>query len=832
MEAHVGGAARAEPLNALVQIPDSHTLRALSARLLGEQLIVFPVRHHSPACAFHLSRLIRERRPSMILVEGPRSFDPLIPLLTDESARLPLAIYTYVVGRANRDEPPPRHSAYYPFCDYSPELVALRLARELSVPARFVDLDFAEQCQLEAQKDEVEARSLLNERHLERSAHLRLLAGRLGCRDHEELWEHLFECPGPSRELHEHVANVAAYCQLARYDWSEEELRRDGTLAREAEMAWHVRKSLRERVPGSGPVLAVVGGFHAVVLPHLVQQTGERPRISRSSFVEESSSLIRYSFDRLDRLNGYASGMTSPAWHQRLWERLSKLERIQGAHGPRMRQAAALDALFDIADALRENHQLSLPMPTLAAAYQHALSLAQLRHRSAPIREDVVDAVTSCFVKGDIQAEGPVIYGALQKVLTGAATGRVPAGAPKPPLLRDFEYRARRQRLKIEDTETRRAQLDIYRRPEHRLTSRLLHGLTFLGIPFAVRTAGPDFVRGTGLSRLQEHWEYSYSAATEAAIVEASVYGVTVPLAVADRFRVYLDKLVAGAEARDARAAVVLFAQGCTLGLHDHLPRVLAALRSAIAQDPAFHSVALATGNLGLLWESREPLEARDVAELMDVLRAAYERAIYLGWSVGVSGDKSLGTQVMQALTRLREVLVSPAGAQLDASLYWTMIERLAAEHDEPIIRGTGVGLLYSAGRISATDIASLLTGQFTGAREPQRAVGFLRGLLHAAREAAWQLAELLRALDVLLASWEEATFIEALPEMRLAFAELTPRETDRVGEAVAALHGEKRLGDLVNYDVGEARLKANIALSQTLLAVLQADGLDSWVRG
>lgn len=818
-------------MNAVAQAPDSETLRSLGARLLRDELIVFPVRHHSPACAFHLSRLIRERRPSLVLVEGPRSFDPMIALLTDESARLPLAIYTYAVGRAVGDELPPRHAGYYPFCDYSPELVALRLARELSIPARFIDLDFAEQCQIEAQQDEEETRSLLNERHLERSAHLRLLAGQLGCRDHEELWEHLFECHAPSQALSDHVANVAAYCQLARYDWSEDELRRDGTLAREAEMAWHIREALKARDSASGPILAVVGGFHAVVLPDLVEHGAERPKILRSSIAEESSALIRYSFDRLDRLNGYAAGMTSPAWHQRLWERLNKLERIQGAPGPKMRQGAALEALFDIAGVLREDHQVSLAMPTLAAAYQHALSLAQLRRRPAPVREDVVDAVTSCFVKGDIQAEGPVIYGALRKVMTGSVTGRVPAGAPKPPLLRDFEYRARRQRLKIDDAQPRRTQLDIYRRPEHRLTSRLLHGLAYLGVPFAVRTAGPDFVRGTGLNRLQEHWEYNYSAASEASIVEASIYGVTVPLAVADRFRAHLDKLEADAEARNARAAVALFAQGCTLGLHDHLPRVLAALRSAIAQDPGFQSVALATSSLGLLWESREPLEARDVPELTDVLRAAFERAVYLGWSVSTGGDKDAATEVMQALTRLREVVVSEAGAELDASMYWKMIERLAAEHGEPIIRGTSVGLLYSAGKVTASDLAMLIKGQFLGAREPQRAVGFLRGLLHASREAAWQSAELLEALDALLGSWEEATFIEALPDMRLAFAELTPRETDRVGETVAGLHGEKHLGDLVNYDVGETQLVANLNLSNTLLAILEADGLGSWAR-
>jgi hypothetical protein len=742
---------------------------------------------------------------------------------------MPLAVYTYAVGRPDGETPAPRHAAYYPFCDYSPELVALRAAAELAVPAHFIDLDYAAQCQLDRPRQDTEAVSLLNERHLERSAHLRLLAADLGCRDHEELWEHLFECSGTAVEPGEFVARIAAYCRLARHDYQQAELMRDGTLAREAEMAWHIREALAVRAAGSGPVLAVVGGFHAVVLAEQVRSAGERPHVRVDAFVEQNSALIRYSFDRLDRLNGYASGMTSPAWHQRLWERLLKLERIRGVQGVRERQAAVLDALFDIAATLREKHKLLLPMPALAAAYRQALTLAQLRRRPAPAREDVVDAVTSCFVQGDVAAEGPVIYAALHGILTGTVTGRVPAGAPKPPLLRDFEYRARRQRLKIDDASPRRVQLDIYRRPEHRLTSRLLHGLCYLGVAFAARTAGPDFVRGTGLNRLQEHWDYCFSAAVEASLVEASLYGVTVPLAVADRFQASLDKLAAGAEARDARAAVAFLAQGCTLGLHDHLPRVLGAVRHAIAADAEFDSVAHAAGSLGLLWESREPLEARDIADLPDVLRATYERAIYLGTESGAGRGGESERRIIEALIRLRELLGSAAGSGLDAELYWALIERLAGQSDAPGVRGAGVGLLYSAGRVGAAELAAVLTGQFTGASEPPRAVAFLRGLLRAAREAAWQQSELLRALDAMLAGWDEATFIDVLPELRLAFADLTPRETDRVGEAVASLHGAAHLGNLVNYDVGEVQLKANLALSQTLLAVLEADGLRGW---
>jgi len=93
----------------------------------------------------------------------------------------------------------------------------------------------------------------------------------------------------------------------------------DGTLQREAEMTWHIRQALSERSTDAGPVMVVVGGFHAVILSGLLKNPPDRPKISQTNFSDQASAVIRYRFDRLDRLNGYSSGMTSPAWHQYLW---------------------------------------------------------------------------------------------------------------------------------------------------------------------------------------------------------------------------------------------------------------------------------------------------------------------------------------------------------------------------------------------------------------------------------------------------------------------------------------------------------------------------------
>jgi hypothetical protein len=112
---------------------------------------------------------------------------------------------------------------------------------------------------------------------------------------------------------------------------------------------------------------------------------------------------------------------------------------------------------------------------------------------------------------------------------------------------------------------------------------------------------------------------------------------------------------------------------------------------------------------------------------------------------------------------------------------------------------------------------------------QAREAVAFLRGLMQTAREAAWQQPTLLGVLDGLLSNWDEASFIATLPELRLAFAEMTPKETDRIAEAVAQLHGAGDLGRLVRHDISDTEVQAHLALSQTLRDVLAADGLSGF---
>ncbi|WP_147525069.1 DUF5682 family protein [Cellulomonas timonensis] len=801
-------------------LPTGDDVRALSARLVSDDVVVIPVRHHSPACARAVTAAFERHAPSRVLIEGPRSFTGLVDLLCHPEARFPLAVYAWSRPAGRSTAPGEGHGGYYPFCDYSPELVATRLAHAAGVPVAFCDLEVGEQAAAASSTVLPGAGSLLREDVYAHSRSLAALAERLGCRDQEDLWELLFEA-GADDGLDAHLDRMTAYCVLARRDSTDAELDRDGTRPREAEMVWHVREALRARQPGDGPVMVVVGGFHAVAMPDLLASAPARPNVDVGA-VEDGHALVRYGFDRLDRLNGYDSGMTSPGWHQRVWD-----EHLSGTAADTARVNATLTALLDLAAELRGRHGSPVATPTLAAAYQQALTLAELRGRPAPLRSDLVDAITSCLVQGDADVEGLVVATATRRMLTGDRVGRVPPGAGTPPLVRDTLARLRELRLDTDAIEPRTLALDLYRSAPHRRTSRALHGLALLGVPFATHVAGPDFVRGRGLTRLQERWTYLWGPSTEGCLAEVSMLGSTLDEAVEGRF----GSLVAAAteDGRTPRSvdAVSLLAQGAVVGLHDRTAPVVELVRHALGAETSFVDAVHAVGALALLADGREAVESGRLAGLAELVAHSYARCLYLG--AQLRGDEEPPEDVATALARLRELLASPGGQDLDAAPFWELVERLRHEHTRALVRGASAGLASTAGRLDADDLARDVAGHLAGSIDAHESVGFVRGLFATARETVWQDSGVVSALDSRLVDWDQPTFLSTLPDLRLAFAGLTPRETDRVAGAVAALHGGARPDVPLRRDVDEHTVQALAELSQSLVEVLERDGLGAW---
>ena len=802
--------------------------RAWGARLLTGPVVYFPIRHHSPACAWHLERLIEERRPVVVLIEGPSNFDDFRELLADSEAVPPLAVYSYcnkvtpVSGESGSELLPraTRCGAYYPLSAYSPEWIALRAARRIGATVRFIDLSFAAQTVVDhSERLTGRVATLLAEHWFQRSAYLRSLARSLGCRDVDELWDRLFESWAREIPTQEFVSQVATYCELARRDVTDEEHERDGTTAREAEMAWHIGQEIGKSA--GRMILVVTGGYHSVTLPQLVASGPRRPQIDHSRIEAAQSVLIRYSFDRLDRANGYGAGMPSPAFYQRLWD-----ARDQWAD-------VALNLLTDISQRARDEELDGAPATTsVIAALEQAHRLAALRGNRMPTRSDLLDAIESCYLQGAPMGEGRAVAGVVRSLFTGATVGKVPAAAGLPPIVADFYAETKACGLKVDDTESRQLPLDVYSDARARQTSRVLHRLQFIEVPFAVRLSGPGFTAAQVGKRLREVWRYGWSPQTESALIDAAAYGSTLREAAVQRFADTLKPNNEDGSTRSAQIAAERLSTACLLGLHDVVPLIMRWLGACVREDPAFTSVTSAVHRLALLWQAREPLEALGLEDVPLLARLAFERAAYLSGDLGNTPSESAQT-VAGALVGLRELLTGGVSEWFDADLLWQSVERLARQPmGEATVLGAAAGMLFSAGRLDDAGLGGLLQGRLAAGASPSAGVAYLRGLLLAARELAWQSSTVISVLRSIVESGDDAEFVKALPELRLALAALRPSETDRMAQAIATALGIRELQATVEYALTEAEVQQNLELTLQVHDVLNRDGLGAWVSG
>lgn len=805
--------------------------------LLSGPITYFPIRHHSPACARHLRQWIEHFQPESIIIEGPGSHDDWIPLLVSHECIGPVALLsTY---RESDSPTGLRHSAFYPLCDYSPEWVALRQGHAQGARVRFADLEFGEKVRIKhAQLQEGESPQTLlgvllgDESNLRYSEFIEKLVRRLGCRDFDELWDHLFEARSETMTTEAFLGLLATYCDLSRASYQPEYLKADGTLAREAIMVEVIRSEYEQlRDPKrQGALLVVTGGFHTVALPEVVSGEGN-PHRSKSSTPDPAKSgswLIRYSYDQLDALSGYRSGMPSPGFYDVLWQ-------ADQANMPKRDEVARLVTII-----ARETRGKPIPheasVTDSIAAVQMLDRLADLRGHTTPTRSDVLDAIASCMRKESGVGED-LLSAIVHRVLAGNRIGSIPPAAGQPPIIHDFHRQATSYRLPINTIEPRNVHLELYRKPQHRAISFFLHQLQLLTVPYAEFVDGPDFIHGYRLSRLQEEWRVVWSPNVEARLAELASLGDSVAGATAQQIVQLVRDLDEAGSARDADAAVELLIRTCRCGLHTHAERILPVVQSHIAEDSSFASIAKALSGLALLRSAREPLEAERLDSLDQIILHCYHRATYLIDTLSEIPDDQLDSS-LDGLLSVRELLTNQVAeteyaaesvSTLDAQLFFESLERLIDSTKAPRseIAGAAAGILYGSGYIDQQRVCGVVQQYLDAAVEDiGAACGVVRGMMMTAREAFWRLDDLLRSLDTLFQRWEEGRFNHALPHMRLAFSQLSPKEVDSVAERVAQLHHVETVGKLTHPEISEEDMQFALRITELMNQSLKEDGL------
>jgi hypothetical protein len=314
--------ATASPENDLIAVAqvasvDLDTMVADVDRALAEPLYWFPVRHHSPAIARQLARCIRERNPKIIFIEGPFEAQHLIEFIVDAKTKPPVAIYSSFRDESSapatpggQPPQPPRHSAWYPLVSYSPEYVAMSLAKEIGAEAIFIDLPhYASLGRAKPSR----RRDLAD--IAPRSRFFQKLTEAAGHRTFSETWDALFEACRPEQTYEQLRRDVAIFCAAVRQTTSAGSLAEDETLSRERFMMQTIRNTLAAKEVQPQDAMVVCGGFHI-----FLNRDDPNPPPPIPTAGTLSVTVAPYSYFRLSELAGYGAGNRAPRYYELCFE--------------------------------------------------------------------------------------------------------------------------------------------------------------------------------------------------------------------------------------------------------------------------------------------------------------------------------------------------------------------------------------------------------------------------------------------------------------------------------------------------------------------------------
>ena len=781
---------------------DLDALVARVDKILTEELYWLPVRHHSPAIAAQAATCIRERRPKIVFIEAPYEAQSMIEFLVDSKTRPPVAIYSSFrddSAAAALGGTPPRYSVWYPLVSYSPELIAMRTAKEVGAHAVFMDLPhYAIERPLPAPGDapaDQPASKPPQQRRRRDLAELapasdfyRLLAQAGGYRNWNETWDALFETPRAERTFEELRRDVALFCAAVRATVDPGSLVADGTLARERFMWKTIRETLAERKIAARDAMVVCGGFHIFLDRN---DSEPHPPIPEGTL---SVTVAPYSYFRISELSGYGAGNRAPRYYELCFESRA----ATGNH-----EQVLVDYVIDVIKEARKRGERLSPADAIGAT-QHALMLARLRGRREPLLDDILDALVTCCCKGDPKTEAVHLFEAIDEVNIGTRLGRVTDRIGRLPIVNDFYEQL--DRLEFDELVARekvcnyafdkRQTLDAQR-------SAFLHRLTFLGLEIGTlqRETAPF-----GQSIFKEHWRLKWSPKLEATLIERNLHGDTIETAATTLLAESL-----GEHAHEAGPACRRLVQAVDMDLPQLIAQAEQMTGHAIDHDERFHSLADAMTSLMLL-ERYAAYRSLGKQRLAELLQRCFDRACFaVPEAACVPAEE--WEQVIQGLLALAEPVVQ--GADLDADLFAAHVEHAAQISTAPLLRGAFLGVLTEMRRFPAEALAAELSSYARGGVDQQVVAGdFLQGVLRVSKTAILLGAKsLVAAVDELLRAAQGETFLNIVPRLRAAFETLHERQRDGVAAHVAELYGLKESESLrtLATSVGAAHLMAEL---------------------
>ena len=726
-----------------------------SAHLAGCQTpLLVAVRHHSPACAWALPELLDAFQPDRLLLELPTEFASWLEWLGDPGLTAPVAL------AAVPDGAPSESMAFYPFADFSPELAAVRWCRGAGVPVEAFDLPVG------ARHADVGAVEVLVD---EAGPGLADLLRAAGVGDSEDLWDRLVE----ARAVGASAESVRRAGLLVGWAMRLAAASGEGVPVLDLRRETHMRGVLDRSLQAGERVAVVVGAFHAPAL--LPEPWLYRPAPVGTSAGEVVTSLIPYTFDRLDSRSGYPAGIRDPGWQQGIWQ--------AGGDGALVRELTG-ERLVAVCRALRgEGHASGVP--DAKEALRLALDLASLRGLAAPGRRELIEAIHSGMGQGELMGRGRALARAMEGALVGRERGVLATGTPRSGLAVSVPELLRTLRLPgpAEEAELPRIlRLDPLRSDLDRRRAVALRRLEVCGVPYGQRrVAGPSLGEA-----LTESWDVQWTPATDARVELAGLRGVTLEQACEGMLRLN-ERRLRGEEGWTAPAVLAAAEAAAEAGLFALASERLARLMGDFLQEAGLVEVIEALALVDRVARGQVPgLPASGDGAFTIPARVRRDELLAAALAAAEGVEGSVRDEDARALLAL-VYLVDGSDGLGSARLGW-LLDRMATG-GSPLIQGTAGALRVLAGRTTAADFGQTLGSWVDGAtsREASRELtARLRGATLVAAPLFEADPEVIGGLVERVEALEDEAFLARLTALRGGFDGLSPAARQRLLDVLA----------------------------------------------
>ncbi|MDR2917225.1 MAG: DUF5682 family protein [Tannerella sp.] len=774
------------------------------------QVVYFPVRHHSPACAWHLQRVIEQMRPDKILIEGPSDSNELLPFVADESSVAPFCIYySYDDKDGLISESKEKYRAYYPFLDYSPELVGIREGAARKIPVEFIDIPYALRLvnySLDTAEEEAETQYYYNEdKEFETNSYTAMIASRSGCRSFSEFWESRYELNAVSTDTAAFVRNVFYLGYFMRRTATEEASFGENLL-RERFMA----EKIKQYAGGNNRVLVVAGAFHIAGLMEMMK-SDEKQALKKINRENAANYLMPYTFYETDKKSGYAAGMPFPAFYQEIWEK-------GGKKSGDVYQNTILAYIVKTARYARRTQTVSLPDEI--NAFNMARSLAMLRGKATTGVYELLDGVKSAFVKGDINATSTFEVDFLYRLLSGMGAGKIVAGTHMPPVVTEFKALCAQHRIKTSTIQRQEMTLDIIKNPAHRLKSRFLHQLLFLETSFATLLSGPDYVNNKDKNLVRETWVVRYSSQVETRLIDMSVYGATLSqICLSLIEKNFKDSLTA-----EELGKMLISVQ--VMGVEGFYPLYEDEIRKIIGGERNFTNLCKLISSLINLRHIQQLSDGKVEPLVDEFCKTVFSEAV-IQLQVVSHANEDEEQEVAEQLRNLYGYMLGYDG--FDNRSFLTAAGLVTEDSfSNSRVYGVCLGIRYKEGFIGQEDFCRRIHAYLESSmNQAEQAASFICGLFLVARDILFTDIRILQTMDKVIANAGNEQFISVLPNLRYAFTRFLPSEILRLGTMVAGYH-----------QISDSQLEGSMLAPQKeietgmLLDALASEALKEWRLG